>query len=685
MNIEDSIQTLNGIGIQKKRRFNSLNIKSIGDLLYHFPRTYENKRLVSDIRTAESGSDIAVLGQISKIEKKSIKRNLHLTKVHLTLENSSCEIAFFNQRHIERLYSKGDIVYCFGNLEHKFGKYTIKAKDIKKFNGEKIEDSIEAVYPLGANLKNSDFRKFVDMVLSDATIEIRDPIPKNILAENNLCDIDYALKNIHTPSNRQSLKEAMYRLIFEEFFIIQSGLLYFKNNQNKATTDRRIVKSKEIEKLMDLLPFSLTNAQKKVVDEIYADFEKNIPMNRLIQGDVGSGKTIVATIFLCEIAFNGYQGAFMAPTEVLAKQHYESLSSLLEPFDINIELMTSSTKKKKKNEILESLENGNIDIMIGTHSLLEDNVVFKDLALVITDEQHRFGVRQRDKMLSKGENPHLLVMSATPIPRTLSLILHGDLNVSIIDELPPGRKPIKTAYMGIKQRSLAYEKALLEIKKGRQIYIVCPLVEASESIEALSATDLYDSLIRDVNYSDISIGLVHGKMKSDEKEDTMNKFKNGEIDILVATTVIEVGINVPNASVMIIENAERFGLSQLHQLRGRVGRGEYESFCILVNGSSSDVSIQRLKIMESSNDGFFISQKDLELRGPGEFFGIRQHGIPELKLADMFRHMKILKKAQLSCANLFEKDPTLSLEDNQNLKHSILQKYKNTLNCISLN
>ncbi|MGL5695054.1 MAG: ATP-dependent DNA helicase RecG, partial [Peptostreptococcaceae bacterium] len=513
---------------------------------------------------------------------------------------------------------------------------------------------------------------------------IKEYLTKRIIDKYKLCSIDYAIRNIHSPQNKESFKIALYRIIFEEFLILQLGLFMFKN----GVTEVEGIKFKENENLKNIthsLPFKLTKAQDRALNEIIEDMESNKVMNRLVQGDVGSGKTVVALLSLANCVLNGYQGALMAPTEILAEQHYISLTETLKGFGMNVELLVGSLTKKQKEKVLEKVKNKEIDILIGTHALIEDKVEFANLGIVITDEQHRFGVRQRGKLSDKGNNPDVLVMTATPIPRTLALILYGDLDISIIDELPPGRQPIDTIAVSKDKRDEAYNSLVRsEVEKGRQVYIVCPLVEESESIEAKAAVELVDELKQEY-FSDLRVGLLHGKMKASEKDEIMKSFKNKELDILVSTTVIEVGVNVPNATLMIIENAERFGLAQLHQLRGRVGRGKHKSYCILIYASKSEVCRQRMAIMEETNDGFKISEKDLEIRGPGEFFGTRQHGLPELKIANIFKHMKILKIAQQEARYIMGEDHNLIAYENRLLKNEILDKFEHIAREISLN
>ena len=486
------------------------------------------------------------------------------------------------------------------------------------------------------------------------------------------------------PQDKQSLKIALYRMIFEEFLILQIGLFYFKS----GIDDSEGIKFEKKEKLNDIiksLPFNLTNAQNRALSEVIEDMTSDNVMNRLVQGDVGSGKTIVAVLVLALSVLNGYQGALMAPTEILARQHYISLNETLSPFDIKVDLLVGSLTKKQKEKVLERIKNHEVDILIGTHALIEDNVEFNNLGIVVTDEQHRFGVRQRAKLSSKGSNPDILVMTATPIPRTLALILYGDLDISIIDELPPGRQPIDTRAFESKKRDFIYTNFIRdEITKGRQVYVVCPLVEESEAIEAKAAEDLRDEL-KEKYFSDLNVEVLHGKMKPSLKDKIMEDFKNNKIQILVSTTVIEVGVNVPNATLMIIENAERFGLAQLHQLRGRVGRGSHKSHCILIYSSKTNVCKERMEIMEETNDGFKISEKDLEIRGPGEFFGTRQHGIPELKVANIFKHIKILKLAQEESKFILKQDRNLEKSEHILLKQEIVEKFSSINKEISLN
>ena len=490
----------------------------------------------------------------------------------------------------------------------------------------------------------------------------------------DLLEINEAYKNIHFPKNNLEFAKAKKRLVFEELLALQLALLRLKIGQNCDEKGIEFDKNVYMQDVINILPFTLTNAQLRVLKEINYDMEKNTPMNRLLQGDVGSGKTVISVISAYKAVKSGYQVAIMAPTAILAEQHLQNFKRILERFGIKCELLVSNITKKNKQIILDKLANGKIDILIGTHAILEENVIFKNLGLVVTDEQHRFGVKQRAKIVAKGNNPDVIVMSATPIPRTLALILYGDLDISIIDELPPNRKKIETFAItkDLEERLNNFVKKL--INEGRQAYIVCPLVEDSEDSDLKSVTALAEKYKTEI-FKEYRLEYLHGKMKPKEKDEIMLKFKNGEIDILISTTVIEVGVDVPNASIMVIENAERFGLAQLHQLRGRVGRGEYKSYCILKNEGHSKTSKERMKIMCQTNDGFIISEKDLKLRGSGDFFGTAQHGVPEFKIANLFENIQELKIVQNLATNIIQEDPNLELEKNFRLKTLIQDKF----------
>ncbi|EGT5421828.1 ATP-dependent DNA helicase RecG [Clostridioides difficile] len=685
LDLYKDVQYIKGIGPKKADKLNKLGIFILKDLLYYFPRQFEDRNNLKKIAQLEDGEKVTIKAVISSINTFSPKEGMTLTKIDVKDETGSAKLVFFNKSYIKNTFRPGDSILVFGKVKKKFNNLELTSCELEYLtNSPKNTCRFMPVYQLTYGVTNKEIMSIIRTVLEDKELIIQEYMPQRIIEKYRLCSIDFAVRNIHSPSSKESLKIALYRIVFEELLILQLGLFVFKSGRNKED-GIKFETSKDLKKIISALPFKLTKAQNRALDEIIQDMNLEKIMNRLVQGDVGSGKTVVALLALANCVLNGYQGALMAPTEILAGQHYISLTESLKDFGINVGLLIGSLTKKQKDTVLEQIRNNEIDILIGTHALIEDKVEFNNIGLVITDEQHRFGVMQRSKLSLKGANPDILVMTATPIPRTLALILYGDLDISIIDELPPGRQPIETIAIEKSKRDRAYNNLVRrEVESGRQVYIVCPLVEESEAIEAKSAVELVEEL-RAEYFHDLRLGLLHGKMKSSEKDEVMRLFKNKEIDILVSTTVIEVGVNVPNATLMIIENAERFGLAQLHQLRGRVGRGSHKSYCVLIYDSKTDVCRQRMAIMEETNDGFKISEKDLEIRGPGEFFGTRQHGLPELKVANLFKHIKILKLAQQEARYILGEDNNLQLKENMALKKEIIDKFKDTLKEISLN
>ncbi|HBG6258359.1 TPA: ATP-dependent DNA helicase RecG [Clostridioides difficile] len=685
MDLYKDVQYVKGIGPKKADKLNKLGIFTLKDLLYYFPRQFEDRNNLKKIAQLEDGEKVTIKAVISSINTFSPKEGMTLTKIDVKDETGSAKLVFFNKSYIKNTFRPGDSILVFGKVKKKFNNLELTSCELEYLtNSPKNTCRFMPVYQLTYGVTNKEIMSIIRTVLEDKELIIQEYMPQRIIEKYRLCSIDFAVRNIHSPSSKESLKIALYRIVFEELLILQLGLFVFKSGRNKED-GIKFETSKDLKKIISALPFKMTKAQNRALDEIIQDMNLEKIMNRLVQGDVGSGKTVVALLALANCVLNGYQGALMAPTEILAGQHYISLTESLKDFGINVGLLIGSLTKKQKDTVLEQIRNNEIDILIGTHALIEDKVEFNNIGLVITDEQHRFGVMQRSKLSLKGANPDILVMTATPIPRTLALILYGDLDISIIDELPPGRQPIETIAIEKSKRDRAYNNLVRrEVESGRQVYIVCPLVEESEAIEAKSAVELVEEL-RAEYFHDLRLGLLHGKMKSSEKDEVMERFKNKEIDILVSTTVIEVGVNVPNATLMIIENAERFGLAQLHQLRGRVGRGSHKSYCVLIYDSKTDVCRQRMAIMEETNDGFKISEKDLEIRGPGEFFGTRQHGLPELKVANLFKHIKILKLAQQEARYILGEDNNLQLKENMALKKEIIDKFKDTLKEISLN
>lgn len=624
------VSNLSGIGAKRAALFGKLGIKSVGDLLNFYPRAYEDWSTVEKIGQLEYGGTFcirAVLG--APITDSRISGGRIISKGLVYDDTGSLQIVFFNNRYISNMLKGGNEYFFYGKVTvDSFGMQMVSPTFSPISDGMRIHP----VYKQTSGLVSKTISNAVRQALALLPKEINDPLPDNVRSVFGLCSLRQALNDIHFPKNRDSLDAARKRLVTEELVVLNLGMRNLKNHsRGKSSVQIKKDYSGEFE---TFLPFTLTNAQKRAAADCVSDImNKMTPMNRLVQGDVGSGKTVIAASVCYTVIKNGYQAAFMAPTEILARQHYETFSKLFENTSVNVALLTGSLKESEKERVRKELAEGTISMIIGTHALITDKTEFNNLGLAVTDEQHRFGVAQRAKLLAKGENPHLLVMSATPIPRTLGLIIFGDLDISIIDELPPLRKPVKTVIRSASQRKGIYDFIRREVVEGRQAYIVCPLVEEGE-LEDVAAAEEYAAELMMKEFSDIAVGLVHGQMKSDEKDEVMKKFVANEYSVLVATTVIEVGVDVPNASIIVIENAERFGLSQLHQLRGRVGRGKFQSYCILINDKSSQVTRERLEVMCATNDGFKIADEDLKMRGPGDFFGERQHGLPQLSIAD---------------------------------------------------
>lgn len=624
------VSNLSGIGAKRAALFGKLGIKSVGDLLNFYPRAYEDWSTVEKIGQLEYGGTFcirAVLG--APITDSRISGGRIISKGLVYDDTGSLQIVFFNNRYISNMLKGGNEYFFYGKVTvDSFGMQMVSPTFSPISDGMRIHP----VYKQTSGLVSKTISNAVRQALALLPKEINDPLPDNVRSVFGLCSLRQALNDIHFPKNRDSLDAARKRLVTEELVVLNLGMRNLKNHSRGKSGVQ--IKKDYLGEFETFLPFTLTNAQKRAAADCVSDImNKMTPMNRLVQGDVGSGKTVIAASVCYTVIKNGYQAAFMAPTEILARQHYETFSKLFENTSVNVALLTGSLKESEKERVRKELAEGTISMIIGTHALITDKTEFNNLGLAVTDEQHRFGVAQRAKLLAKGENPHLLVMSATPIPRTLGLIIFGDLDISIIDELPPLRKPVKTVIRSASQRKGIYDFIRREVVEGRQAYIVCPLVEEGE-LEDVAAAEEYAAELMMKEFSDIAVGLVHGQMKSDEKDEVMKKFVANEYSVLVATTVIEVGVDVPNASIIVIENAERFGLSQLHQLRGRVGRGKFQSYCILINDKSSQVTRERLEVMCATNDGFKIADEDLKMRGPGDFFGERQHGLPQLSIAD---------------------------------------------------
>ncbi|HEY9061329.1 MAG TPA: ATP-dependent DNA helicase RecG [Pseudobacteroides sp.] len=680
------LKYLKGIGEVREKLFHRLGIFNIEDIISYFPREYEDRNNIKKINILEDDEKCGFEGQIaSRVNESRPRRGVLISKLVIKDETGSITACWFNQPYIKNVFKHGERYRFFGRITRKFNTLEIQNPIYEKVGDEKSSKicRIVPVYPSTMDLSQNVIRSAVKSAMEVVGGKVEETLPLSLRASYKLPEINYALSNIHFPTSFEDFKNARYRLVFEELFFMQIGLFSLKSTLSKEQNGIEFSKNEEkLDEFIKSLPFSLTGAQQNVFDEIKRDMESKKVMNRLVQGDVGSGKTVVAALALYKAVLGGYQGALMVPTEILAGQHFITMSKLFKGFDVNIALLTGSKTAKEKKGILEELKCGRIDILIGTHALLEDRVEFSSLGLVVTDEQHRFGVRQRAVLSKKGKDPDVLVMTATPIPRTLALILYGDLDISVINELPPGRKPIKTYAVDNGMRQRIYDFIRKKVKEGRQVYMVCPLVEESEEISARAASELSETIAAN-DFKDLRVGLIHGKMKPKDKDAVMTDFVKGNLDILVSTTVIEVGVNVPNATVMVIENAERFGLSQLHQLRGRVGRGSEESFCILFNEGRGAFAKQRMKVMEKTNDGFIISEKDLELRGPGEFFGTRQHGLPELKIANLYKDMQILKTAQDAAANLIAQDPILIRDDSKLIRMAVKERFAGKIEGLS--
>lgn len=663
------VGTVKSIGPQKSKLLENLHVYTVEDLLRHYPRDYEDRSKCEKIAEARLDEPVLIHAQVlSRVKGRYGQGRKTSFRLLVGDDTGKVEVIFFHMSYGERIFQNDDHFFFYGKITDNHGKRQMVHPDFTKSpEGQESADrmGIVPVYPLTAGISANELRKWNRYALQ-ATEEIPECLPIVTVNRSRLCDSTYALQNIHFPKDWQTLKIARYRLIFEEFMLLQAGLLLIKNRLRMGQKGICFQVDECISDFVNSVPFPLTGAQLRAIDEIEKDMCSEKIMNRLVQGDVGSGKTVVAAAAIYKCIQSGYQAVMMAPTEILARQHYDGLREMFQDFDIHVGFLTGSLAVKERRQILQELAEGKINLLIGTHALIQPGVTFRELGLVVTDEQHRFGVKQRALLAGKGGDPDMLVMTATPIPRTLALILYGDLDISLIDEMPPGRRQIITYSAGPGKRKGAYEFAEKEIQSGRQVYVVAPLIEDSEAMgEVRSAKSIYDELTG--IFPQYRVGLLHGEMRQKDKDGIMADFKEGAIHILVATVVIEVGVNVPNASVMVIENAERFGLAQMHQLRGRVGRGAYQSYCILISRPDSEVAKERAQIMKKSADGFVIAEKDLELRGPGEFFGTRQHGVPELKIANLAKHLKILKTVQEEAALLFADDPFLEKAENQPL------------------
>ena len=666
-----------GVGEVRAKKLEKLGLVRCADLISYFPRDYEDRRQVYSIRSAPLGQKVCISAMAAEHPRLSrIRKGLDLVKLKVVDQAGALHITFFNQGYVERALRAGEEYIFYGVVEEQGSRRTMVNPIFERVGKQNFTGCIVPVYPLTAGITNHLLCTLTQQAVAACAQDMPETLPRGVRLDHELAQAEFSYRNIHFPESFQALELARRRLTFEELFYLSAGLAMLKERRGDVLGCA--IPPRPMEEFLARLPFPLTGAQRRVMEEIAGDMASGRPMNRLVQGNVGSGKTVVAAYAAWLAAGAGYQSALMAPTEVLSEQHYRSLSALLEPAGVRVGLLTGSLTPAGKKKVRQALAAGEIDLIIGTHALLSQGVEFAKLGLMVADEQHRFGVAQRAALAAKGDSPHVLVMSATPIPRTLALIIYGDLDVSVIDELPPGRTPVETYVVREDKRARMYNFVRRLVGEGRQVYIICPAVEENtegtmQNVEwegdgpalDLKAVTTYAKKLQTEVFPDLKVDFLHGKMKPREKEAVMAAFAAGETQVLVSTTVIEVGVDVPNAALIIIENAERFGLSQLHQLRGRVGRGKHQSYCVLITNTRSVEAMQRLRTLASTADGFKISEEDLKLRGPGDFFGSRQHGLPQMKLADLAGDMRLLSEAQDSARRLLMADPTLSQPENR--------------------
>ncbi len=678
MKLNDSVTYLKGVGPKLAQMYEKLGVFDLYSLMQYYPRAYLDFTQPVDITQTIVGENNVIRARVyKKLAPQRIRKNLTVFKLYASDESGAIEITIFNSKYMFEAI-KLDCEYVF------YGKVTgsMLRRSMSSPMVIEVEQAqyLQAVYPLTEGITSKTIRKNMQTALDVLGDMAYDPIPDLVRKNYGLCYLRYAYENIHFPKDLHSLEVAKKRLVFEELLILSIALASLKSTHKAKTAI--VLKKTDMEPFYSSLPFELTDAQKRCINESLQDMYTDVPMNRLVQGDVGSGKTMVAAGACYACAKSDFQSVMMAPTEILANQHYKTLCDVLEPLGIKVALLTGKMTAKQKSKVKEEIANGLAQVIVGTHALLQEDTVFARLGLVITDEQHRFGVAQRAILKEKGENPHVMVMSATPIPRTLAFIIYGDLDVSIVDQMPKGRQPIDTLIINSPKRERALGFIRDKLQSGQQAYIVCPLIEENEQLDMeLKNVKDYAQKLSDSMFKDYNIGILHSKLKSADKEKIMQKFKDGQIHLLVSTTVVEVGVDVPNATVMLVENAERFGLSQLHQLRGRVGRGSEKSYCILLSDNTSEQNKQRLKILATSNDGFKISQEDLKMRGPGDFFGSRQHGLPELKIADISNDLEVLKQTQEVAKSILAKDPDLILSEHKGIRYLVKRKISDVTGC----
>ena len=647
MLLSDSVQFVKGVGPKMKENLRRLGISTVEDLLNFFPRRYQDWTRVTKMEDAHYGEEQVLYGRILEVKEIHPRMRMSILRVTISDGTGTAVLTYFNQPWKKNEFAVNRHVLAFGKPEYDYGHLTVQNAETEFAEPSELPSlqKLVPVYPLTEGIKISRMRAMISYAL-DHTEDITENLPAEVILREHLMGRLRAYRAMHNPPDWKTQQEARRRMAYEELFFMQAGILLLRKKREKDVSAIKCAPSgKMVEAVLKNLPFRLTAGQQQAFRDIEDDMEGVVPMNRLVQGDVGSGKTAVAALALAKIAENGYQGALMAPTEVLAGQHYQTLQELYRGLPLRIAYLSGNTKAKERKEILKGLADGSVQILIGTHALIQEDVIFAYLGLVITDEQHRFGVKQRKALETKGASPHILVMTATPIPRTMALSVYGDLDISAIRGMPPGRSPVKTYGIDGSYLQRVYNFMGREMEAGHQVYVVCPLVEKSEKQDLASAVAVYEDL-RDRVFPRFSVGLVHGRMKNDEKEKVMNDFRDGRIQLLVATSVIEVGVNVPNATIMFVYGADRFGLSQLHQLRGRVGRGKSQSYCILYTDNQNEITRLRIRLMCEIHDGFLLSEKDLLLRGSGEFFGYHQHGMPDLRVTDIIRDLPLLESAR---------------------------------------
>lgn len=694
--LKSPVRYFKGVGPKKAAELSKLGIEDAEGLLYYLPARYEDRSIFVPIKDLKIGESQTIHGDVFTVTNRIAKSGMPVFRVAVTDGTGFIHAVWFNQPYLKDYLRKGQKVVLYGKVE-RHDKLQITQPEYELLKGDDTDSihigRIAPIYASTSGLSQRYLRSLLFQAVTNYCKLLAEKLPTYMQAREKLVDIKFAIHNIHFPASFDNLEKAYRRIVFEEFFLLQLALAVKKKNVKlKEDAPSHRIGGELVDAFKRSLPFELTQAQKKAVADIERDMSSGKPMNRLLEGDVGSGKTIVAAYGLALTVQNGFQGCIMAPTEVLARQHFISLSEFLMPLGVNVALLVGGADPKTKREIYSDIKEGNIDIVVGTHAVIQESVEFKKLGLAVIDEQHKFGVTQRAILKQKGYSPHILIMTATPIPRTLALTVYGDLDISIIREMPKGRKPIATYWVEESKRSKVYGFIKEELSKGRQAYVICPLIEESRGSQVQGqavwdgrqgAVSMFEKL-KSEEFRDFEVGLLHGRMPSKEKESVMKDFKKGKIKVLVSTIVIEVGIDVPNASVMLIENAERFGLAQLHQLRGRVGRGEHESYCILLADPKTEEASQRLKAVEGTLDGFQIAEADLDIRGPGEFFGTRQHGLPEIRFGNILKDFDIMEAARKEAFGLVAADPGLKEERHRQLKAALADRFKDKLELINV-